>query len=88
MRLNEGLSFLVKLDRFAGIRARWIWLRDVQTNPNYGKHPEKRSLEELLNQGVINLDKPPGPTSHEVTSWVKELLGVKKAGHAGTLEPA
>jgi len=32
------------------------------------------------------LDKPPGPSSHEVTAWVRKILGVKKAGHGGTLE--
>jgi tRNA U55 pseudouridine synthase TruB len=36
--------------------------------------------------GVINLDKPPGPTSHEVVAWVKKLLNIPKAGHGGTLE--
>jgi len=34
------------------------------------------------------LDKHPGPTSHQVTAWVKDIFGVKKCGHAGTLDPA
>lgn len=42
---------------------------------------------ELLNAGFIILDKPSGPSSHEVTAWVKKILGVKKAGHSGTLDP-
>jgi H/ACA ribonucleoprotein complex subunit 4 len=33
------------------------------------------------------IDKPRGPTSHQVTAWVRDLLGVPKAGHAGTLDP-
>jgi len=33
------------------------------------------------------VDKPRGPTSHQVTSWVRDLLGVPTAGHAGTLDP-
>ncbi len=45
------------------------------------------SVSELLNKGLINLDKPPGPTSHEIVAWIKKILKVKKAGHAGTLEP-
>lgn len=37
--------------------------------------------------GVINLDKPPGPTSHEVVAWIKKILNLEKAGHGGTLDP-
>ena len=54
---------------------------------DYGKRPEERSVEELLSAGVINLDKPQGPTSHQVSAWVRDMLGVEKAGHAGTLDP-
>lgn len=52
-----------------------------------GKRPEDRSVEELLNLGFINVDKPSGPTSHQVSAWVKLILGVEKAGHGGTLDP-
>ncbi len=52
-----------------------------------GKRPEDRSVEELLNLGFINVDKPSGPTSHQVSAWVKKILGVEKAGHGGTLDP-
>jgi tRNA pseudouridine55 synthase len=37
--------------------------------------------------GVILVDKPVGPTSHTVTVATKRALGVKRAGHAGTLDP-
>ena len=33
------------------------------------------------------IDKPRGPSSHQVTAWVRDLLGVDRAGHAGTLDP-
>ncbi|MEE9115295.1 MAG: RNA-guided pseudouridylation complex pseudouridine synthase subunit Cbf5 [Thermoplasmata archaeon] len=52
-----------------------------------GKRPEDRSVEELLNLGFINVDKPSGPTSHQVSAWVKLIVGVEKAGHGGTLDP-
>lgn len=58
-----------------------------KTNSRYGKRPEDRNLEELLQKGIVNIDKPRGPTSHEVTSWVKKILGISKAGHSGTLDP-
>ncbi|MFQ6060391.1 MAG: RNA-guided pseudouridylation complex pseudouridine synthase subunit Cbf5, partial [Thermoplasmata archaeon] len=51
------------------------------------KRPGERSVEELLHLGVINIDKPSGPTSHQVSAWVKQILGVEKAGHGGTLDP-
>lgn len=54
----------------------------------FGKFPEERSVEELINYGVINVDKPPGPTSHQVIDYVKKILKIEKAGHSGTLDPA
>ncbi|MGZ4861412.1 MAG: RNA-guided pseudouridylation complex pseudouridine synthase subunit Cbf5 [Halobacteriota archaeon] len=48
---------------------------------------QQRTIDELLQKGVINLDKPAGPTSHEVAAWVKRILHIKKAGHIGTLDP-
>lgn len=57
------------------------------TNPKFGKKPDERSVDELIRNGVINLDKPRGPTSHEVVAWVKRILNLNKAGHSGTLDP-
>ncbi len=53
----------------------------------YGKTPEERTVEELIEKGLIVLDKPSGPTAHEVVAWVKKILNIKKAGHSGTLDP-
>lgn len=36
---------------------------------------------------VIVIDKPPGHTSHEITTFVKKISGASRAGHAGTLDP-
>ena len=33
------------------------------------------------------IDKPPGPTSHEVVAWTKRILDLPKVGHSGTLDP-
>lgn len=49
--------------------------------------PDTRSVDELLSFGVVNLDKPPGPSSHQVTAWLRDRLGVERAAHAGTLDP-
>lgn len=37
--------------------------------------------------GILNLLKPPGMTSHDVVSVVRRTLGIKKVGHTGTLDP-
>jgi tRNA pseudouridine55 synthase len=49
--------------------------------------PEDRSVEELLEFGVLGLDKPPGPSAHQVTAWVRDLCELERAAHAGTLDP-
>ncbi|WVZ66822.1 hypothetical protein U9M48_015990 [Paspalum notatum var. saurae] len=52
-----------------------------------GHSPLKRPLAEHLRYGVINLDKPSNPSSHEVVAWIKRLLRAEKTGHSGTLDP-
>lgn len=52
-----------------------------------GSSPLARPLNHHLSYGVINLDKPANPSSHEVVSWVKKILRVEKTGHSGTLDP-
>jgi len=53
----------------------------------YGYRPRERPIDMYLDYGAINLDKPSGPTSHEVTRWVRTILGFPgRVGHCGTLE--
>ncbi len=52
-----------------------------------GYSPLKRPLHEYIRYGVINLDKPSNPSSHEVVAWIKKFLRVEKTGHSGTLDP-
>ncbi|WP_394741714.1 RNA-guided pseudouridylation complex pseudouridine synthase subunit Cbf5 [Natronococcus roseus] len=59
--------------------------------------PEERSPAELLQFGVVNLDKPPGPSSHQVSGWLRDEVAdalterdaepIDQAAHAGTLDP-
>jgi H/ACA ribonucleoprotein complex subunit 4 len=50
--------------------------------------PMPAPVADRIREGAFLLvDKPRGPTSHQVTSWVRDLLGVPSAGHAGTLDP-
>ena len=65
----------------------WILDPSAKTNPAHGCNPYDRPLEELLGCGVILIDKPPGPTSHQLTAWARNLLGIARIGHGGTLDP-
>ncbi len=37
--------------------------------------------------GAILIDKPPGPTSHDVVDAIRRRFGIRKVGHCGTLDP-
>ena len=52
-----------------------------------GTAPGERSIQQLLASGFILIDKPSGPSSHQLASWARELLGLDKLGHGGTLDP-
>uniref|UniRef100_A0A8D3DRI0 H/ACA ribonucleoprotein complex subunit DKC1 n=1 Tax=Scophthalmus maximus TaxID=52904 RepID=A0A8D3DRI0_SCOMX len=54
--------------------------------PN-GSNPLKRSIQDYVRSGFINLDKPANPSSHEVVAWIRRILRVEKTGHSGTLDP-
>ncbi|CAA7266565.1 unnamed protein product [Cyclocybe aegerita] len=52
-----------------------------------GCSPLKRDIVSYVKSGVINLDKPSNPSSHEVVAWLRRILRVEKTGHSGTLDP-
>ncbi len=66
---------------------RMFVLDEEPVDSEHGWKPASRPIEVLLQYGLIPLDKPRGPTSHEVVAWARKLLGVEKAGHSGTLDP-
>lgn len=70
-------------------RPRELLVRTSETtDPEFGfSSLDNLPIEYLLNNGVIALDKPAGPTSHEVATWVRRILEVDKVGHGGTLDP-
>jgi len=49
--------------------------------------PAERTVDSLLAFGVVNLDKPPGPSAHQVSAWVRDMTSQERAAHAGTLDP-
>ncbi|PIN78083.1 RNA-guided pseudouridylation complex pseudouridine synthase subunit Cbf5 [Candidatus Woesearchaeota archaeon CG10_big_fil_rev_8_21_14_0_10_34_12] len=55
--------------------------------PNINQIKESKTILELLEFSIINLDKPAGPTSFGVDEIMKKILDVNKAAHFGTLDP-
>src|SRR3989344_5790037 len=72
---------------FEKIKRKILVKKEAETDEKYGKKPEERSVEELINYGAINLNKCSGPTSHQVSDYVQKILGIDKAGHGGSLDP-
>ncbi|MDV3243645.1 MAG: RNA-guided pseudouridylation complex pseudouridine synthase subunit Cbf5 [Nitrososphaerales archaeon] len=66
---------------------RTLVLDEEETDPEHGSVPSARAVGSLLEYGLIALDKPRGPTSHEVVAWVRKMVGEDRAGHSGTLDP-
>lgn len=65
----------------------WYTREEAETDPEFGEIPENRPPEKLLEEGIIILDKPFGPTSNQVSTWTRKELDLKKTGHFGTLDP-
>ena len=51
------------------------------------KVKQERAIKELMEFGIINIDKPSGPTSFDVSNFVNKKLGLRKTSHFGTLDP-
>lgn len=60
---------------------------EAKSDPAYGCAPEQRPIGELLEYAIVALDKPCGPSSHQVSSYVARILGASRTGHSGTLDP-
>lgn len=65
----------------------WLVKSEEASLTTHGAYPGARSVEELIKNGIIIIDKPTGPTSHQVDSWIKKILNIKKCSHGGTLDP-
>ncbi|MFQ5532113.1 MAG: RNA-guided pseudouridylation complex pseudouridine synthase subunit Cbf5, partial [Candidatus Nanoarchaeia archaeon] len=51
------------------------------------KLKSEKSIHELLEFGIINIDKPSGPTSFNISDFVRKALKLRKTSHFGTLDP-
>ena len=69
------------------VRREVLVRRQAETSPRFGFRPQERKTREIIEYGIVNIDKPRGPTSHQVSDYVKKILRIGKAGHSGTLDP-
>lgn len=68
-------------------RRKYLILEEPAVASAYGIPPRERPLDMYLRYGCVVIDKPMGPTSHQVTAWVKDILHIDRTGHIGTLDP-
>jgi len=61
--------------------------RPYKADKKFGSYPEERPTSELIKSGIIIINKPAGPTSHQVSAYVQDILKINKSGHSGTLDP-
>ena len=59
----------------------------AMTDDAIGTYPDQKTIEQRLESGFFLLDKGAGPTSHQVAAWVRDMLGLPRLGHGGTLDP-
>ncbi|UCC93795.1 MAG: RNA-guided pseudouridylation complex pseudouridine synthase subunit Cbf5 [Thermoplasmata archaeon] len=59
----------------------------ARSDPAHGHPFDARPIADHMEYGIVVLDKPAGPSSHQVAAWARDAVGAKKAGHAGTLDP-
>ena len=57
------------------------------TDDAIGTYQDQKTIEQRLESGFFLLDKGAGPTSHQVAAWVRDMLGLPRLGHGGTLDP-
>jgi len=72
---------------FENIKRTIIVRRAAKSDKKFGGNPKKRTIKDLLEYGIVNLNKPSGPTSHQVSAYLQKILNINKAGHSGTLDP-
>ncbi len=78
---------MTKLLPFEKVKREILIKKQAKTDSKLGCKPEERTTEEIINYGVVNINKCQGPTSHQVSDYVQKILNINKSGHSGTLDP-
>src|SRR4030042_341763 len=56
-------------------------------NVDWDRIRREKSMKELLDFSIVNIEKPAGPSSFQTDEFVKKWLGLSKTSHFGTLDP-
>jgi H/ACA ribonucleoprotein complex subunit 4 len=72
---------------FETIKRKILVKKEAKTDSKLGCKPQERTTEEIINYGIVNINKCQGPTSHQVSDYVQKILHINKSGHSGTLDP-
>ena len=72
---------------FERLKRKVLIKREAESSGQYGHDTAQRPIGILLDMGIINLNKPAGPSSHQVADYVQKILDIKRSGHSGTLDP-
>jgi len=72
---------------FEEIKRKVLVKKEAKTDKKLGCKSEERDTKKIIEYGIINLNKPQGPTSHQVSDFVQKILSINKSGHSGTLDP-
>ncbi|WNY25418.1 tRNA pseudouridine synthase B [Methanolapillus millepedarum] len=77
---------LFRNDYFFSDKGEMVCLTEAAPG-KYGTYPKDRPIREYIEKGVVVINKPSGPTSHEVAAFVRDILEANVAGHSGSLDP-
>jgi len=87
----KPFSFIVFMENLLPVerieRKLLVRISNPPVSGKFGMNPEERPVETLIEYGIINLDKPEGPTSHQVSAYAQNVIHIEKSGHSGTLDP-
>lgn len=72
---------------FEKVKREVLIKKESETDKDYGQDPNKRDIKELINYGILNVNKFAGPTSHQISDYIQKILNISKSGHSGTLDP-
>ena len=59
---------------FETFESKILTRKESTPDPSLGCDPSKRKTEDLVTYGVVNIDKPRGPTSHQVSAFVQNIM--------------
>ncbi len=82
--MKEGKEVFNILENYDKTKELPVNIKKLQI---YEEIKKQKTIKELLEFGIINLDKPSGPTSFTISDYVRKELNLNKTSHSGTIDP-